>query len=153
MTVRPASSLLNGAKNYLTPGGEQHMRAELTRLVETDRPAAQALTDAEESKREVQLLDRRIAQLEESLSTAEIVPPPAPPHEVVLFGATVLVRDKSGDESRYRIVGVDEADLDNDEVSWLSPIAKTLLNAKLGQRVKFRFPAGEDELEIVSISY
>ena len=62
------------------------------------------------------------------------------------------MRDQFG-ESRYRIVGVDESDLDRDEVSWLSPIAKALLNAKLGQKVKFRFPAGEDVLEIISIEY
>ena len=36
---------------------------------------------------------------------------------------------------------------------WLSPIAKALLNARLGQRLRFKFPSGEEDLEIVEISY
>lgn len=149
---RPVSSLPDGAKNYLTPKGEQNMRTELARLIEVERPTAASLPDQEESARELQLIDARINHLQSSLATAVVVQPPNPPYEQVLFGAAVTVRDQFG-ESRYRIVGVDETDLDNDEVSWMSPIAKALLNAKLGQRVKFRFPAGEDELEIINISY
>lgn len=61
--------------------------------------------------------------------------------------------DRSGVETRYRIVGVDETDLDRDWVSWRSPLAKALLNARLGQRVGFQTPAGEQELEITAIAY
>ena len=78
--------------------------------------------------------------------------PPAPgPLEQVRFGTTVTVRDGKGGESVYRIVGVDEADFSRNEVSWLSPIARALLNARLGQRVPFKFPSGATELEIVKI--
>jgi len=151
--LRPPSPLPGGAKNYLTPQGEQSLRTELARLIEVERPAATSLPDKVEAASELQRLDQRIYHLQASLETAVVVPPPAPPYDRVLFGATVGVRDHTGEESRYRIVGVDETDLDRDEVSWLSPIAKALLNSKLGQRVKFRFPAGEDELEIISITY
>lgn len=63
------------------------------------------------------------------------------------------MRERNGCESHYRIVGVDEADIDRNWVNWLSPIAKALLNARLGQRVRFKFPSGEEELEIVGITY
>ena len=53
----------------------------------------------------------------------------------------------------YRIVGVDEIDLDRGWVSWLSPIAKALLNARAGERVRFKFPSGQEELEIVKVEY
>jgi transcription elongation factor GreB len=56
-------------------------------------------------------------------------------------------------ESTYRIVGVDETDIDRNWVSWLSPIAKALLNARVGQRVRFKFPSGEAELEIIRVAY
>ncbi len=72
---------------------------------------------------------------------------------MVRFGASVRVRRADGEEDDYRIVGVDEIDLDRSWVSWLSPIARALLNARRGQRVRFRFPSGEEELEIVEISY
>lgn len=151
--LRPASSLPPGVKNYLTSGGEEKFRLELARLTEIDRPAVAALPAAEESRSRLHLIDQRILQLKTILETATVVQPPPPPHDQVRFGAMVTVRNRRGEELRYRIVGADETDLDRDEVSWLSPVARALLNARLGQRVKFRFPAGEDELEIVSISY
>ena len=79
--------------------------------------------------------------------------PPTGPDDRVRFGATVTVRELSGEVSRYRIVGVDETDIDRGWVSWLSPIGNALLNAQLGRRVRFRFPIGEKELEIASIIY
>ena len=139
--VRPRSvpSLPPGIKNYLTPGGVKKLREELDRLLamETPRPAP---------------IEQRIAHLERSLLTAEIVPPPAAPWDTVRFGTTVTVRGPGGEETHYRLVGVDETDLDRDWISWMSPIARALLNARLGQRVKFKFPAGEQELEIVRIT-
>ncbi len=104
-------------------------------------------------------MDARIAELDAILASAEIVPLPAEAEQDrVAFGATVTVRDagrrKGGSEDeRYRIVGVDEADFDRDEVSWLAPIAKALLGARRGERVRFTFPSGEKELEIVAIAY
>jgi transcription elongation factor GreB len=65
----------------------------------------------------------------------------------------VSVRDDTGEADEYRIVGVDEVDLDRGWVSYLSPIARALLNAPRGGRVKFRFPSGEKELEILEIRY
>lgn len=153
VAARPASALPPGTKNYLTPAGEQRLRSELVRLLTTERPALASSPDKDAARRQLQLLDQRISHLQDCLQTAVIVPPPAPPHDTVRFGATVKVRNRRGEELDYRIVGVDETDLDRDEVSWLSPIAKALLNSKLGGHVKFRFPAGEDELEVISIGY
>jgi transcription elongation factor GreB len=63
------------------------------------------------------------------------------------------VRNKAGEHLLYRIVGVDEVDIDKGWVSWRSPIARALLNARTGQKVRFHFPAGEDELEIMEVNY
>jgi len=105
------------------------------------------------SIRDNQVLEQRVRHLEQNLQTAEIVEPPAAPWDQVRFGATVTVRDRAGNESQYRIVGVDETDIDRGWVSWLSPIARALLKARLRERVRFRFPAGEEELEIIGITY
>lgn len=147
------SPLPPGAKNYLTPEGAEKLRAELARLAETQRPPlAAAPADDLDAKRELQVLDQRIRYLQESLRTAEVVPPSAE-KEVVRFGATVTVREKSARETQYRIVGVDETDLDRNWVSWLSPIARALLNARRGDRVVLKAPRGDRELEIVAIDY
>jgi transcription elongation factor GreB len=63
------------------------------------------------------------------------------------------VRAAGGDEERYRIVGVVESDPANDAVSWQSPIARVLQNRRVGERVSFRFPSGEQSLEILAVSY
>lgn len=148
------SPLPPGAKNYLTPGGAQRLRDELTQRLEQERPKLTAApADDIDAKRELQVLNQRIRYLQESLRTAEIAEAPPPPHDVVRFGATVTVREAGGTQTRYRIVGVDETVLERNEVSWLAPIARALLNARLGERVVFTTPRGANELEIVAISY
>jgi transcription elongation factor GreB len=153
--LRPQlSSLLPpGAKNYITPDGARRLQDELTHLTEVERPRFAALPDDADAKSQLAIVNQRIAQIDESLRSAEVVQPPTENEDVVRFGATVVVRDREGEQTSYRIVGVDETDIDHGWVSWRSPIARALINARVGQRVKFRFPAGEDELEIVSVNY
>ena len=157
--TRPLSALPPGAKNYLTPGGERRLRGELDRLLQVERPRVAAESKAQappgdpELRRQLQALDQRILQLQVSLQSAVVVPPPVGPEDRVRFGATVTVRETNGDCPRYRIVGVDEAEIDRGWVSWLSPIAKALLNARVGQVVRFKCPSGDTELEVVAITY
>jgi transcription elongation factor GreB len=148
------SPLPPGAKNYFTAGGLERLRAEVARLAATERPRLLAASASDiEAKRELQLLDQRIRYLQESLRTAEVVPISPGPTDVVRFGTTVTVRENDGTESRYRIVGVDETDTDRNWVSWLSPVARALTNARLGQRVQFKAPRGMRELEVVGIEF
>lgn len=154
---RRVSPLPPGARNYLTAAGAERLRTELKQLTET---APRLITAAAEeggrgadAKEELQRTEARIAYLQQSLGGAEVVAPPLPPHDVVRFGAIVSVRDAKGVESIYHIVGVDETDFFPDAVSWLSPIARALLNVRLGQKVVFKFPSGATQLEVVSIRY
>lgn len=147
------STLAPGAKNYITAAGAGKLRDELRQLVEITRPGLANASDDPDAKRQLARLDQRIMQLEESLQSSEIVTPPSGPADIVRFGATVTVRESDGNEVSYRIVGVDEIDLDRGWVSWVSPIAKALLNGKRGERIRFKFPSGEETLEILDIRY
>ena len=140
-----------GERNLITPDGQRRLREELDRLVQTDRPQAALAGDGDALPR----LDARIEQLEQSLATAEIAPAPGTPAERrhVRFGATVTVRDAEGTEDRWRLVGVDETDLDRGWISWLSPLAHALLDAKIGQTVRFEVPAGKRKLKVVDVAY
>lgn len=152
--VPPTTSVLTpGAKNYITADGAEKLRAELQKLVEVTRPELVEARDDPDAKRQLARLDQRIRQLEESLQSAEIVEPAADGREVVRFGAWVTVLEPSGEETTYRIVGVDEANPDDNWVSWMSPIARALLNRKRGERIPFKFPSGEAVLEIQEIRY
>jgi transcription elongation factor GreB len=150
LVARPLSTLPFGAKNYLTADGAERFRAELRALAEQRSSVAQ-FADDPGSKRQLRALDQRALDLEDLLATAEIVPSNACDPDEVCFGSTVTVREPDGTEQQYRIVGVDEADFDRGWVSWISPIARALTGARLGQQVAFKFPSGEKQLEIVAI--
>lgn len=151
--ARPRSPLRPGERNYLTAAGAQKLREELENLSTVERP--RLVTSAQEdpeARHRLDVLEQRVAYLQESLRTAEILPPPADGENRVRFGANVTVRESSGRTTTYRLVGVDETDLDRNWVSWQSPIGRALLNRQVGDRVSFAFPAGKTELEIVALS-
>ena len=146
------SLLPSGTKNLMTAGGAERLRQELVRLVDVERPplVAQSTGDTD-AKRELQGVDQRIRHLRESLRTAEVVETPNSSDQVVHFGSTATVRDANGEESRFRIVGVDETDVDQGWVSWVSPLARALLNARVGTRVTFATPAGDSTLNVLAV--
>ena len=69
------------------------------------------------------------------------------------LGATVALEDENGDKSTLTIVGEDESDGKVGRISWRSPIGRALLGGSQGDVVTVRRPAGETELEIVSVRY
>ena len=114
---RSASGLPPGATNYITARGAKHLRDELEKL-------RAANTDS-----------KRVAELEQILTSIHVVEPPDPASNSVAFGATVTVKDKKGRTETYTVVGVDELDFDPDAVSWISPIGKALLAADMGDSI------------------
>jgi len=131
--VRPASGLPPGALNYMTAEGARRIREALENLRSDQSAAAQ----------------EQSAAWQDALVSATIVPPRDAPPDEVLFGATVSVRRADGVVERYRIVGVDEIQLDTDAISWISPLAKALIGARVGDRGSY----GGVPLEIIEIQY
>ena len=152
-------------KNYITPAGFARLKAELRKLVETERPEvvktvawAASLGDRSENadyiygKRRLREIDRRVRFLIKRLESAEVVNSSGRDTDQVFFGATVKLKSTSG-EKTVTIVGADEVDPANGMVSWVSPIAKALIKAREGDRVTLRTPAGEEQLEILEVTY
>lgn len=129
---RAASDLPPGATNYITTRGAHWLREELSAL-----------------RRAVPPDEARIAQLQELLASVTVVEPEADP-ETIAFGARVTVRDETGEEHTYRIVGVDELDFYPDAVSWISPNGKTLLAAESGERVTLE---NDTRGKVVAVDY
>ena len=152
--TRPASTLPPGVKNEITANCSLCclFQEELNHLLE-ERTRVAAGSGSIDVKHQLALLEQRVAQLQQSLQTAVVVPRPQGPEERVKFGATVTVRSRSGEEDRYRIVGVDEMDIDRGWISFLSPIARALMNARVGQRIPLKLPTGAEELDILRIEY
>ena len=156
-----------GAKNYITPQGYQRIREELLQLIDVERPEvvkvvhwAASNGDRSENgdyiygKRRLREIDRRIRFLTKRMDLAEVVDPSV--HhgsDQVFFGATVSYVNGAGDEHTVTIVGIDELDPLHGKISWVSPVARALTKAREGDLVTLRTPAGDDELEILSVSY
>jgi transcription elongation factor GreB len=104
-------------------------------------------------KRRLREIDKRIRFLTKRIEIAVSVDPTAQKGTTVLFGASVTVEDESGKKKKYAIVGVDETDIPRGRISWVSPMGKALLNAKLGDVVTIRTPRGEEDLEILEVRY
>lgn len=149
---RPAAVLPEGTPNYLTPDGAEQLRRELERLASEVRPALQQSGDETQSS-DLRRVDQRVREVSEILSSGTVVTPPERPWEQVAFGAIVTVRKRDGEEVTYRIVGLAEVNLDRGWVSWLTPVAKALMNARIGERVFLQLPGGQTELEVLDISY
>lgn len=146
----PAVVLPPGIKNYLTAAGFERLKQESETLT-LRRAGLLARGDDPDAKRRAKILEQRIRYLQQSLRTAEVVAPAAGPAKIARFGSNVTVRDSLGVETRYRIVGVDESDPARNEISWQSPLAQALLNARLDEVVRFQTPRGSVELKITRL--
>jgi transcription elongation factor GreB len=71
----------------------------------------------------------------------------------IYFGATVTYADDGGVEQTVTILGIDEADSAQQQVSWISPIARALLKARVGDEVKLAAPGGAKDIEVIEVSY
>ena len=162
-----APAIPAGVKNYMTPVGHRRLQDELRQLLRQERPKTVDIVswaagngDRSENgdyiygKKRLREIDRRIRFLTKRLEAAEVVDPARQSRrDQVFFGATVTYVDAHGAEKTVTIVGIDEADLDRGQVSWISPIARALLKAHEGDTVALRTPTGIEEIEVVEIRY
>jgi len=151
---------------YITPEGEQALRAELHRLWKVERPeVTQAVHEAAKNgdrsengdyiygKRRLREIDSRVRFLNKRLDELEIVTRPPDDTGRIFFGARVTLEDEAGEEQRWRIVGPDEFDLGAGKLSMDSPTARALLGKRLDDEVRVSTPNGERVYLVVSIEY
>jgi transcription elongation factor GreB len=156
-----------GSKNYMTPQGYASMRAELLTLIDEERPKVVEIVhwaasngDRSENgdyiygKKRLREIDRRIRFLTKRLESASVSDPSVHHgNDQVFFGATVTFEDAQGKASTVTILGIDESDSLKAQVSWVSPIARALLKARVGDVVKLQTPLGVQDIEVVQVSY
>jgi transcription elongation factor GreB len=165
--IEPSATLPAGVKNYMTPDGFHRLRAEFDNLLQVERPKIVELVswaagngDRSENgdyiygKRRLGEIDRRVRYLSKRLEIAEVVDPAKQRHlEQVFFGATVSYADANGEEKTITLVGIDEADIEKNRVSWISPIAKALMKSRPGDAVTVRTPGGSEQIKVIDVRY
>lgn len=161
------SPLPLGTKNHITPAGFERMQTELRTLMRVERPKIVEIVhwaagngDRSENgdylygKKRLREIDRRSRFLTKRLEIANVVDSSQQKHrDQVFFGATVTYAREDDSENTVTIVGVDETDRAPGLISWVSPIARALLKARVGDLVQVRTPGGGEEIEVVAISY
>ncbi len=156
-----------GGKNYITPAGYSRIRLELLDLIDNERPKvvdvvhwAASNGDRSENgdyiygKRRLREIDRRIRFLTKRLEIAEISDPSV--HfgsDQVFFGATVTYEEENGLQRTVTILGIDEADNLRQQVTWVSPVARSMLRAQVGDVVRLTSPSGSQDIEIIRVDY
>ena len=151
----------------MTAPGLQRLEEELRTLKSVERPSViRAIAEARShgdlsenaeyhAARERQsFIEGRIGELEEIVSSVEIIDPATLSGNHVMFGAHVKVVDEETDkESTYQIVGVHEADIKRALLSVSSPLAKALIGKKVGDTISVPAPGGDRSYEILSVKF
>jgi transcription elongation factor GreB len=151
---------------YITPEGEQALRAELHQLWKVERPVVtQAVHEAAKNgdrsengdyiygKRRLREIDSRVRFLNKRLDELKVIDRAPDDTSKVYFGAWVTLEDEDGSEVRWRIVGPDEFDLNAGKLSMDSPVARSLLGKRLDEEVRVRTPTGQQTYYITAIDY
>lgn len=151
----------------ITIEGKKRLEEELKRLKTVDRPTViQAIATArahgdlsenaeyDAAREEQGFIEGRIAELEDKLSRMHVIDPKEIKTDKIVFGATVTIQDTESEQTKvYRILGADETDVKNGHISIESPIARQLLNKRVGDVVLIRVPKGDMEYEVLEIKY
>lgn len=151
----------------MTAEGYAALDAELKRLKTEERPSViQAIAEARAhgdlsenaeyhaAKERQAFIETRVAEIEDKIARSQIIDVSKLSGKQVKFGATVnLIDEDSGDKSKYKIVGEDEADVKAGKVSITSPIARALIGKEEGDVVEVMAPGGAKSYEIVKVKY
>lgn len=162
-----ADALPPNRKNYVTPAGLAALQDEFHKLLYQERPKVVEIVswaagngDRSENgdylygKKRLREIDGRVRYLAKRIESAVVVDPEQQKNrDQVYFGATVEYTRRDNTQHKVTIVGIDETDLANNRISWLSPVARALMKACVGDVIEFRTPSGPERIEVLSIRY
>ena len=150
--VPPRAYLPDGVINLVTQAGMNELLAERERLV-SEKSSLDSSSDNEKRimlnfiNAKLQLLNNRIAE-------ARIVNPNEQPRDEIRFGAVISLRaEGTGRIQTFQIVGVDEANVSRGKISFVSPLAKSLINKRIGDKAVLKRANENIVFEILDIAY
>ncbi len=141
---------LSPQPNYVTARGLALLEA---RRDEVETAIAAIPADAADRRQRRAVLDRELRWLQARIAAAQLVQGAPRDPQRVAFGAEVTVVNDDDRQTRYRIVGEDEADPDAGLISWTSPLARALIGLKVGEPTLWRRPAGDLDIEVRAIAW
>ena len=150
--VPPRAHLPEGVTNYVTQLGMNELLAEKQMLLnEKGNPDN---TNENDKRIALNHINAKLQLLNNRIAVAKIVNLSEQPKNEIRFGALVTLKTGANKSIQtFQIVGVDEADISKGKISFLSPIAKLLINKKIGDKAILKRPKEDIVFEIIGISY
>ncbi len=150
--IPPRAVLPAGVTNYVTPAGLAALKREAVEL-EAEK-AALDLENEDEQRRALVVLNARLAALSQRIASANVIDPAGQSREAIRFGATVgLLNEGTGKKQTFQIVGVDEADVKQGKIAFISPLARAVAGHWEGEVAELRLGGETRRLKVVSIDY
>jgi transcription elongation factor GreA len=151
----------------MTTDSHSSLEEELKKLKSDDRPnIIKAIAEAREhgdlsenaeyhaAKEQQSFIEGRILELEYKITRAEIIDTSTIKSNKIIFGATInLIDENTNKELIYKIVGVDETDVEKGLISVSSPVARSLVGKMVGDIAEVNTPGGKTVYEILNIQY
>ena len=150
--VPPRADLPEGVTNYVTQAGMNELLAEKQMLL--DEKSRLDSPNEDEKRIALNHINAKLLLLEQRIATAQIVRPNEQAPGEVRFGAKIRLRIEANPNIHtFQIVGVDEADISKGKISFTSPLARLLINKKVGDKAVLK--RGREDLvyEIMDIRY
>ncbi len=148
--VTPRAFLPAGVENFVTSAGLEELKSEREEILQ-ERKQYEGV-DNNDARVNNNYLTAKLRQLEERIRTARVLDYDPQRQQDVAFGATIEFKNlKNNQIAKYQIVGVDEANIMQGKISFLSPLSKVLMNKRVGEVVTFNTPQGEVRMEILAI--
>lgn len=144
--------LPEGVTNFVTRTGMDQLLAEKQALIEEK----ESLNIANENEKRIALnfINSKLQLLSNRIAEARVIDLKDQPQDEVTFGATVTLKTEgAGNVQTFQIVGVDEANIARGKISFISPLAKALINKKTGDRITLKRDREDIVYEIMAISY
>lgn len=150
--IPPRAALPVGAVNYVTPLGYQTLLKEKAALEENRKNLSRE--NETEHRRAAAVIDGKLQLLNERIASARTLQPKEQPQDEVRFGAQVELENITNNTPlKFQIVGVDEADVKQQKIAFIAPIARAVIGKKVGETAEFNLNGKVRLLKVVSIGY
>jgi transcription elongation factor GreB len=150
--VPPRAYLPEGEINYVTPAGMDDLLAEKQMLI--NEKGNLSITNDNEKRIALNHINAKLQLLDNRIAEAKVVDPKEQPQNEIRFGASVTLKVvKTNTIQTFQIVGVDEANISKGKISFISPLAKALINKRVGDKAILYLSKEERVFEIIDIAY
>lgn len=148
--LTPRAYLPAGVENFVTTAGLEALKTEREGILR-ERKQYEGV-DNNDARVNNNYLTARLRQIEERIHSARVLDYDSQRQTDIAFGAVIKYKNlKTNQIATYQIVGVDEANIMQGKISFLSPLSKVLMNKRVGDVVTFKTPAGEVGMEILEV--